>query len=403
MDAPSEPSRRTAARAAGVALASSRLLVWGVGIATAAIASTTAPAKLVLTELTQPFGELGNTLVAPAARWDAVWYVTVAQDGYGSEGTRAFFPLYPLLVRAVSEIGPSPLIAGALISLAAMFAALYLLHRLTSLELGERVADQAVLLTAFAPLAVYLSAVYTESLFLALSVGAFYSARRGSFAWAGVLGGLAAATRSAGVLLLIPLALLYFYGPRTDRPPGEARGLRPRYPPRPDALWLLAVPAGVVAFAAYLALAHGDALGMFEGQHLANRHFALPPIGLGDGIVQGIEDAVRAVRVQGVGFSHNSEQLPWVAFAAVATVGALRRLPAAYGAWALCALALPLSAPLQGAPLTSFGRYTLVVFPLWMWLALWSVQRRRERLVLAVSAVLLAWYTWRFVSWDFVG
>ena len=382
-----------------MALWTSRLLVFAVGIAAAVLGTDAGAAPRA--ELTEPFGDVGDALVAPAARFDSVWYVSIADDGYSEPGIRAFFPLYPLLMNVVSLVAGSYLVAGILVSLVAFGIALELLRRLTSLELDDRVAGQAVALMAFAPLAVFYSAVYTEALFLALTIGAFYAARTGHWAWAGALGGLASATRSAGVLLLIPLVILYVWGPRADRP----RAGSGRHPLRPDVLWLALVPAGLVAFAAYLGIAEGDLLGMFEGQRLAERELMFPLVGLADGIWTGLEDSVDAVRVSGVGFSHSADQLPWLAFAAIATVGVFRRLPAAYGAWALVSVALPLSVPLAGSPLTSFGRFMLVVFPFWIWLAAWSVEhgRARERVVLGLSALGLAYYTWRFTDWSFVG
>ena len=57
------------------------------------------------------------------------------------------------------------------------------------------------MLTAFAPMAFFFSAVYSESLYLALSVGLFLCARNGRWMWVGVLGALAGATRSTGLVL----------------------------------------------------------------------------------------------------------------------------------------------------------------------------------------------------------
>ena len=71
----------------------------------------------------------------------------------------------------------------------------------------------ALLLVAFFPAALFFSAVYSESLFLLLSVGAVLAARQGRWAWAGALAALAALTRNSGVLLLVPLALLFLYLP----------------------------------------------------------------------------------------------------------------------------------------------------------------------------------------------
>ena len=63
-----------------------------------------------------------------------------------------------------------------------------LLHRLVSLELDSELARVTVMLVAFCPMAYFFSAVYSESLFLALSVGCILQARMGRWAWAGVLG-----------------------------------------------------------------------------------------------------------------------------------------------------------------------------------------------------------------------
>src|SRR3954467_2623401 len=127
-----------------------------------------------------------------------------------------------------------------LLSLVAFAAALVRFDRLTVLETGDAlVARRAVWLLALFPASLFFSAVYTEALFLLLSVGSFYAARQGRWAWAGVLGGAAAMTRNVGVMLLVPLALLYLNGPREDRP-----GERGRFPVRAHVAWLALAPLG---------------------------------------------------------------------------------------------------------------------------------------------------------------
>src|SRR5215210_3271760 len=158
---------------------------------------------------------LADPLLAPLARWDSVWYLRITDNGYGESTTRvAFFPLYPLLVRGVGTgFGGSRgalLVAAYAVSLAAFLAALMLLHRLAELELGRRLARSTLVLLALFPAAVYFGAPYSESLFLLLAVGMFYAARTGHWAWAGACAGLASATRSAGLLLAIPFALIWW-------------------------------------------------------------------------------------------------------------------------------------------------------------------------------------------------
>lgn len=226
------------------------------------------------------FGWLGDLLAAPVARWDSVWYLVIAHYGYSpglgslTASRTAFFPLYPLGVRGISELGVPPIAAGVALSLAAFAVALYGIHRLSALELGGiatptpsssssspspsgEAARLAVLVTALAPMAFFFSAVYSESLYLALSVGVFWCARQGRWAWAGALGALAGATRSAGLVLVVPVLILYLYGPREDRRADflTRAWWRPRYAVRREALWVAALPVGLVAYLAYLALA----------------------------------------------------------------------------------------------------------------------------------------------------
>ena len=79
-----------------------------------------------------------------------------------------------------------------------------------------------------------------------------------------------------------------------------------------------------------------------------------------------------------------------------------RRLPLAYGAYALAALVVCTWSPVTGQPLKSFDRYTLTIFPLWMAAGAWLSERRRARLLLLVSGALLAFWTLQFASWSWV-
>src|SRR4051794_29068413 len=260
------------------ALCFSRLLVWASGAAAAALFGLSARVQLFDPgAVTRPFGPAGNALVAPLARWDSVWYLAIANDGYppGDPGRAAFFPLYPLLVRAARAFVGSPIVAGVAVSLACFAVALVLLHRLTALELGPAAADETVWALALFPAAVFFSAVYSEALYLMLSVGCLYAARTGRWAWAGTLGALGAATRSAGVLLVVPLAIMWLA--RGDL----ARARRRRH--ARDAAWIALVPAGLAAFCAALALGGGDALAPFHAQDVWFRHFAGPFAGVWNG------------------------------------------------------------------------------------------------------------------------
>jgi hypothetical protein len=370
--------------------------------------------------LTEPFGYFGNLLAAPFARWDSVWYLEIAGGGYDHEPARtAFFPLYPLLVRGVGEIVRSDLVAGVLVSLVAFGVALLLLYRLAELELDGQLARVTVLLVAFCPMAYFFSAVYSESLFLALSLGCILQARRGRWATAACLGALGAASRNGGIALIVPMVLLFLYGPRADRPRGvERAGWRwvlPRHPVTPTLAWAALVPAGLGAYLVFLALTTGDGLAPFHVQQVWYRHFAGPFGGVWTGAVaawDGLRQLVHgpppplyftkaggnALMVAG----QNLMLFGFLVLGAVGVVGAFRRLPVAYGAYALAALALPLSYPVSPQPLASLPRYEVVLFPLFMWAAGWLSRRRLVEPGLAALAALLGLFTAEFATWRFV-
>ena len=415
--------RAGALRDAWRALWLSRLLVWTAGI-TGVLLLGRSPRwhEFDPDGVSAPFGTAGDLLVAPAVRWDSVWYLAVASDGYRGQAETAFFPLYPLLIRvagaplalAGGEVRGHVLAAMA-ISLVALSVALYVVHRLTEIELGPDTARLTVLLVALFPTAFAFSAVYTESLFLALSAGTVYAARLGRWPLAGVLGALAAATRSTGLLLLVPLVIMLVRGPRADAEPAAGRRVL-RHRPGREGLWLALVPLGLAGYLGHLELATGEALSPFRVGDLWHREWAGPLAGAWEGaaaawagarqLLSGAREPVLFAAAGGDPFdvaAHNLGNFAFLLFAAVALVGALRRLPAAYGAWALVAMAVPLSYPVGPEPLASFPRYLAVLFPLHMWLAAWALERRGTRAVPAASAVLLVLLSAQFAAWEWVG
>jgi hypothetical protein len=252
--------RRAALVAAWRVFWASRAVVWIAGVAALALLGLPMETSQRLDPLwlTLPFEDGGaNALLAPAARFDSAWYLEIAAHGY-TPTSSAFFPLYPLLISIGGALA-TPLAFGIAFSCGCAIGALYLLHRLVTLEVGAAAASAAVAIVAWYPSAIVLSAVYTDALFLLLSVGSIYAARLGRWRLAGVLGALGAATRSSGVLLVVPLLALYLYGPRGDRPQGGLQaGWRPRHRIRTDALWIALVPFGLLAFIAYLAIDSGN-------------------------------------------------------------------------------------------------------------------------------------------------
>jgi Gpi18-like mannosyltransferase len=144
-------------------------------------------------------------------RWDAVHYLAISEHGYRGPGTvgyvSAFWPLLPVLVRGLSQVGLSPIAAGLSISAVDTLVATGYLYRLTETEVGEGAGRKAVLYLLLFPTAVFLIAPYSEPLFLAGAIPAFYYARTHRWLAVAPASFVAVAARPAGMFLLIGLVV----------------------------------------------------------------------------------------------------------------------------------------------------------------------------------------------------
>lgn len=144
-------------------------------------------------------------------RWDAVHYINIAQNGYQSTGDArfliVFFPLYPLLIRAVAFVADDYILSAFIVSGVASLAAGLALKRLTEMDDSEETACRAVWFLFIFPTSYFLHIGYTESLFLAFVTGAFVAARARSWKIAGTFSLLAALCRVNGLALFPALAV----------------------------------------------------------------------------------------------------------------------------------------------------------------------------------------------------
>lgn len=345
-------------------------------------------------------GAVGNVLAATAVRWDSIQYLDIAHHGYASRGDTVFFPFYPLTIRLVGSVIGSYTVAGILISLTAFAAALVALHLLTEIELGPGAADATVYILAFAPLSFFFTAVYTESLFLAISVCAVLAARNDRWGVAAVLGGLAAITRVPGILLTLPLAWIFV----------QRHGVRDR-----RIAWLLLGPLSLLSFLAYLHHRGYSWLAPITNQTgpQYGHQLAGPLSTVAQAVSAGVSGFAAILRGTPVikpelplgllSFSAESVELLLALVLALVALGiAFRRLPMAYAVYALAVVVVCVWSPTVNQPLQSFDRYTLTIFPLWM--AAGSVLSRRRLLVPLVflESALLAFYSFVAAAWFFI-
>ena len=319
-------------------------------------------------------------------RWDSGWFVLVAEHGYASAaGAAAFFPLYPGLVGALGRVlGGHYVLAGLVVSLAACLVAFELLWRLAAPRLGAATTWRALLYVAVFPTALFLQAVYSESLYLALALAAFLLAERGLWPAAALAAGLALLTRSTGIAVVAALVVL-------------------AWPERRRLAWLLLVPVVFAAFPLVLAWQRDEPWAFLDAQAEWERH--LSPAGPLGGVWEG----VRALGDDPVDFTYahalavNAQSLAFLALFLALLPLVWRRLGAAYGVYALVSLAVPLSYPADDFPLLSLPRFGLVIFPFFLVLAQLGERPRVHALIVSSSALLLGiaivqWVTYQWVA-----
>ncbi|MFG2634610.1 hypothetical protein ACGFX8_11870 [Streptomyces sp. NPDC048362] len=205
----------------------------------------------------------GRPLVRNLAHsWDSRWYLHIATHGYGRlidvtpqgavQTDWAFFPLYPALIRALTDLTPlTPGQAAMLVAWVAAVVAAYGVYVIGHHLYGRGVATALVALWAVLPHAVELTIAYTESLFAALAAWSLYCVLKGRWWWAGGLAALAGLARPSGFAVAAAVAVGAAY---------EVLRRRGRVPAR---LWAGAVlaPAGWLGYVLWVGRRTGDPLG----------------------------------------------------------------------------------------------------------------------------------------------
>lgn len=361
---------RTAGSPAFRVFVLTRTAIWTLAAGTVLLFDSVAPDGLDTARL----HDLGAAIDV-WARWDSDWYLLIAEGGYDwPSGSPAFLPLYPALVGGMGRLlGGHYVLAGVVVSTVACGAGFILLHRLVRERCGDEIATRSVLYLALFPTSLFLTAVYSESLFLVLAIATFVLAERGRLGWAAGVAGLALLTRSQGLALLPALAV---FGWRSPAPWRSAA--------------LLLVPLAI--FAAYpvaLWATLGRPLAFLEAQGMAWDR-AFDPLALVTGVPAGVAEG------------HVVEVASATLMLPLAVV-AWRALGAAYGSYAAVALLLPMAFPSAtfGA-LYSFPRLCIVAFPCFIALALLTRDWRIHAAIIGAFSIGLAVLVVRWALWHWV-
>jgi hypothetical protein len=372
--------------------------VWSVQIAVAAVVFRALSAIIgFFTTLAFPVAGLQPSPVFGAARpfwdqftrYDAGWYYQIARYGYvfvsggpsagiDKPGKIAYFPLYPLLMRSAGRLfGRTPAdvyFGGIAVSWLAFAAAMTVLFWLARLDLPTGRARRAAQLIAIFPFGFFFGFVYTESVFLLLTVSAFYAFRTRHWLIGGAIAALATATRVNGVLIVVPLAWIAWQNA------GESRRDRVQ-----AAVGLALAPVGIAAYSAYVYQLSGRP---FEWAASITRWGYTPG---GNALTVFVPLLRQLVTHPYAYLLSGPAALPDVLYGLTALlfVSAIpfvwRKFGAAYGLFVTLNLYLPLSSGV----FEGLGRYCSVLFPVFIWLA--SI--RSPHVYTALVVVFALFYT----------
>lgn len=350
------------------------------------------------------------------ARFDANWYAGIALEGYHWERSFerqqniAFFPAYPLLVRAAGVLTGAfderlsrerrivrLTWAGLVVSLVAfLFAAWYFAALARELLAPDRARGAVILMAAY-PFALFFSAAYTEALFLLAALGAWSHARRGEYVRAGAWGLLVGLTRPNGFFLGLPLGLIALGmrdGPvRREPDPGRSSSRIPGFP-RPIAWKGVAAAVmpgiGMLLYTVWLYQQSGVLFAWARVQVAWGRVVgAATP----DALVEALSS--RGLVQLAVEYPYQSLNAIGLVFALALIVPVWRHAGAAWTAYVL----VNIGPPLLAGGLLSMGRLTSTVFPLFLALAAVLPPRAVPAVAAAFGVLqgLMAalFYTWR--------
>lgn len=276
--------------------------------------------------------------------WDGGHYLGIAEFGYSEKYQYAFFPLYPLLIKAVNILTQNYLVSSLLISIISSFLAIHLLFNLIHLDFDRKIAEGVVLVLLMFPTSFYFLTAYSEGLFLFLVLATFLNLRKNNLVLATAAAALASATRVFGVALVLALIIEVW----------TKQGINK------SNWYVLLAPFGLVIYCWYLFNQTGDPFYFITAQSHWQRVLTPPP--------QSFWETLRSLATPNF-ITQNFNaflDLLFAVFGLGLILRAFRFLPIAYAVYGLISILLPLATP----SLSSIPRFLLPIFPIFILIAL---------------------------------
>jgi hypothetical protein len=328
-------------------------------------------------------------LVAPWQRWDTQHFLEIASGGYNNfDGNTVFAPLLPALMALFGRLlFGNYMLAGWLIGNAAYFVALVYLYKLAAQLFDARTARYSLQFLAFFPTAFYLLCAYTDGIYLALVLAAFYYAEKRRW-WPVVpLVGLACLTRVQGPVIVLPLLFLYF----------QQHGWRWQSIKK-ETIALALAPVTLALYFAYIYFIVGDTIVLKQIERWYHVRTVTPFESVFGGLLKLGNEASNGGLIYDI-----------VNFSMIVVFGWLtwrwfrRKLPPAYAIYSLVTLLVLLTRQKDGDLWMSMMRYVLSLFPVFIYVA-WRVKKVRHRMGLFLfgaffqTILVILFLMWKWIA-----
>jgi hypothetical protein len=319
-----------------------------------------------------------NLTLALWQRFDTNWYLKIATRGYdGLDGSTAYFPIYPMLIR-LSSFVVDPMFAAVLFPNLALIGVLILLYRLVSNLTDEQTTRRVLTYFLVFPTSFFLLAAYSESIFLLFTIGSLHEASHRRWGWVVIWGVLAALTRLQGVLLVVPLMYMLWreYGYISIKK-----------------IFFRALPLAFIPLATFAFLGFSKVSMLNALQDTWHARFVFP----WDNVW-----ATISLLMSGGGTTVDALNLIVTLGFIVMIFAVWKKLPLEYTLYSVLVLVTPLFRMNSTQPLVSMTRYVLAVFPVFIVLGMWGKNPWVNRVILYTSILLQLYLSAQFILWGWV-
>lgn len=324
------------------------------------------------TPLHYQFNQIIHFLFYPWVNFDGVYYLTIASGGYSVDNA-GFFPLYPIFIRIFSlnsaAFSYQQFLTAFILTLIFTFAGIVFFEKLVKIDYKKEISFQSIIFLLSFPVSFFLATIYSESLFFLLLILTFYFARKGNWFLSSISAMLLTATRFVGIAIIPALLFEFFVQNKTF--------INKKIIP------LILTPLGILSYAWFNFTAWGNPLHFIEAQGKLLNNRSVDHIILFPQTIFRYFKMLTTVSINYEWWIALLELLTFVFVFVMLYVAWKKKVRTSYLIFSILAFLIPVST----GTFTGLPRYVLVLFPIFIALAL--INNKWIKIVNCVIGIIL--------------